>query len=287
MTALMLGSSKSLDRAMFQVEANMRLFKENGLLKEDVATVFARVKPVLTDNMLDEVNNCDFVVESAPEKLELKKAMFSQLDSCRPDIIIASNTSSCPVASFTEGCRTANRMIGVHYFNPAHIMPLVEIHYSPATSQQTIDTTRQLMTRTKKKPVVLKKDVFGLLGTRIQLAMAREVEALLAEGVASPEDIDVVASASYGFRFACMGVLEAWDMVGLDTMVAIEKRIFGLLDNGTGPKSVLTDMVDRGDLGVKSGRGWFDYSKRTRESVLEGQSKRLLKQLALYREFNT
>jgi 3-hydroxyacyl-CoA dehydrogenase len=275
-----------LKQAVGQIEANLCLFQEYGLLKEEVQSVLARILPSLTEDMPKDVDSCDYVVETVPENIELKRSVFAKLDSCRPEIVLASNTSSCSVAALSEGRRTASRMIGIHYFNPAHIMPLVEIHYSPSTTQQTIDITKALMIRSGKKPVIVKKDIFGLLGTRIQLAMAREIESLLAQDVASPEDIDMVAKASYGFRHACIGNLEAYDMVGLETMVAVEKRIFGELSNAAGPNPVLTEKVDQGELGVKTGRGWFDYSTRSRKEVLESQNRRLLKQLALFNELH-
>jgi 3-hydroxyacyl-CoA dehydrogenase len=96
----------------------------------------------------------------------------------------------------------------------------------------------------------------------------------------------MVCKASYGFRHACIGNLEAYDMVGLETMVAVENRILGELSNATGPNPILTGKVDRGELGVKSGRGWFDYSTRSKEEVLDRQNRMFLKQLALFNEFN-
>jgi len=274
-----------LDRCMVQVDANLRLFQEFGLLEEEPSSIKARIHPVLTDDLAREAERCDFVLETVPENLDLKKKIFAQLDSCHPEVIISSNTSSCTVASLTEGCRTPNRMIGLHYFNPAHIMPLVEIHYSPWTSTETIATTKALMVRVGKKPIIVKKDIPGLIGSRIQVAMAREIESLLAQDVASPEDIDTVAKASYGFRHACIGNLEAYDMVGLDTMEAVERRIYKELSNATDPTPILVEKVQRGELGVKSGQGWFDYTGKSKEKVLDSQNRRLLKQLALFKSF--
>jgi 3-hydroxybutyryl-CoA dehydrogenase len=198
--------------------------------------------------------------------------------------VIGSDTSSCPVVSISEGCRTPERMIGMHYFNPAHIMPLVEIHYGPKTTQANIDLTKALMLRVGKTPVIVKKDIYGLLGTRIQLAMIREIESLIEQDVASLEDINLVAQGSYGMRHACIGHIEALDMVGLDTMQVIENRIFPELCNAGGPSEMLKDKVANGDLGVKTGRGWVDYKDVPRAKVLDSQNRRLLKQLELYKQ---
>jgi 3-hydroxybutyryl-CoA dehydrogenase len=251
-------SDESCERALTQIGANCVLMDEYGLLAEWPKTV--------------------------SENLELKQKIFRQLDGIRPEIVIGSDTSSCPVVSISEGCRTPERMIGMHYFNPAHIMPLVEIHYGPQTSVDNIALTKALMQRVGKTPVIVKKDIYGLLGTRIQLAMIREIEFLIAQDVASLEDINLVAQASYGMRHACIGHIEALDMFGLDTMVVIEGRIFPELSNAEGPSETLKDKVARGDLGVKTGRGWVDYTDVPRAKVLDSQNRRLLKQLELYKQ---
>jgi 3-hydroxybutyryl-CoA dehydrogenase len=277
-------SRETCNRALTQIEANCSLMEEYGLLSEQPAVVRARISSVATEDYGSLADGCDYVVETVSENLELKRKIFRQLDGIRPEIVIGSDTSSCPVASISEGCRTPMRMIGMHYFNPAHIMPLVEIHYGPQTSGGSIALTKALMLRVGKTPVLVKKDIYGLLGTRIQLAMIREIEFLIAQDVASLEDINLVAQASYGMRHACIGHIEALDMFGLDTMVVIEGRIFPELSNAEGPSETLKDKVARGDLGVKTGRGWVDYKDVPRAKVLDSQNRRLLKQLELYKQ---
>ena len=277
-------SKESCDRGLAQIEANCALVQEYGLLSEEAGAVRARISAVATEDYAPLAEGCDFVVETVSENLELKRKIFKQLDGIRPEIVIGSDTSSCPVASISEGCETPERMIGMHYFNPAHIMPLVEIHYGPHTSDDNIALTKALMLRAGKTPVLVKKDIYGLLGTRIQLAMIREIESLIAQDVASLEDINLVAQASYGMRHACIGHIEALDMFGLDTMVVIEGRIFPELSNAEGPSETLQEKVAQGDLGVKTGRGWVDYKDVPRAKVLDSQNRRLLKQLELYKQ---
>ena len=277
-------SQETCERALTQIEANLDLVMEHGLLRERPATVRARISATATEDYASFTDGCDYVVETVSENLELKRKIFKQLDGIRPDIVIGSDTSSCPVASISDGCDTPERMIGIHYFNPAHIMPLVEIHYGPQTSEGNIALTKALMLRVGKTPVIVKKDIFGLLGTRIQLAMIREIESLIAQDIASLEDINLVAQASYGMRHACIGHIEALDMFGLDTMVVIEGRIFPELSNADGPSETLKKKVAKGDLGVKTGRGWVDYKDVPRAKVLDSQNRRLLKQLELYKQ---
>lgn len=277
-------SDETCERALGQIEANCVLMDEFGLLAEWPKTIADRVTAVATQDYASLADGCDFVVETVSENLELKKNIFKQLDGIRREIVIGSDTSSCPVVSISEGCKTPERMIGMHYFNPAHIMPLVEIHYGPQTSVDNITLTKALMQRVGKTPVIVKKDIFGLLGTRIQLAMIREIESLIAQDVASLEDINLVAQASYGMRHACIGHIEALDMFGLDTMVVIEGRIFPELSNADGPSETLKEKVANGHLGVKTGRGWVDYGDVPRAKVLDSQNRRLIRQLELYKQ---
>lgn len=271
-----------LDECLAQVDANLKLFQEFSLLREDIPSIESRIHPVLIKDLNEALKSCDFVVEAIPEVLELKKQLFAQLDSCPEDVILSSNTSSFTISTLAEGLRTAGRVIGVHYFNPAHIMPLVEIHYSPKTRDEVITTTKALMTKVGKKPILVRKEIPGFIVNRIQAAMGREIMYLIDKGVATPEDIDIAAKASYGFRHACIGNIEANDMIGLDILVAVGRQLFKSLDNSTEPPSFMYDKVKRGELGVKSGKGFYDYKGKSRAQILDEQNRKLLPQLALF-----
>jgi len=271
-----------LDECLAQVDANLKLFQEFSLLQEDIPSIESRIHPVLIKDLNEALKSCDFVVEAVPEVLELKKQLFAQLDSCPEDVILSSNTSSYTISTLAEGLRTAGRVIGVHYFNPAHIMPLVEIHYSPKTRDEVISITKALMTKVGKKPILVRKEIPGFIVNRIQAAMGREIMYLIDKGVTTPEDIDIAAKASYGFRHACIGNIEANDMIGLDTLVAVGRQLFKSLDNSTEPPSSLIEKVARGELGVKSGKGYYDYKGKSRAQILDEQNRKLLRQLTLF-----
>lgn len=271
-----------LDGCLAQVDANLKLFQEFGLLQEDVPTIKSRIHPVLIKDLDEAIKSCDFVVEAIPEVLELKKQLFAQLDSCREDVILSSNTSSFTISALAEGCRTAGRIVGVHYFNPAHIMPLVEIHYGPKTRDEVISTTKALMTRVGKKPILVRKEIPAMVVNRLQGAIGREIMHLISEGVVTPEDIDIAAKAMYGFRWACIGTVEGFDMIGLDTLLAVGEGLFPNLDNSGRQPQYLYDMVNRGELGIKSGKGFYDYTGRSRAEVLDELNRRLLPQLVLF-----
>ncbi len=269
-----------------QIKANLELFRKYDLLKEDISTIMGRINPALMTDLDDIKNDADFIIESAPEKLELKKLIFAKLDSCRPDVILASNTGSLTIPMITEGMNTSDRVIGVHYFNPAHIIPLVELHFAPNTREDVIKTTMALVEKTGKKSISVKKHIPGLVVNRIQAALGREVNYLIGEGVVSPEDIDIAAKTGFGFRWACIGTIEGFDMMGLDTLLAVGKVIFPRLDNSTDNPGWFYEMVEKGNLGIKSGKGYYDYSGRPKAEVINELNNRLLPQLKLFNELN-
>ncbi len=277
---------ETLDRCLQQIDANLKLFAEFQLLDETPEAIRSRITSMPMDELSEAIRGCHYIVETIPEVLTDKKELFGKLDSCDPDVILASNTGSITITTLTEDMKTAYRVIGTHYLNPAHIMPLVEIHMGKHTSDKVIETTRDLILQVGKKPILVNKEIPGFIINRIQWAMGREILYLLDEGVVSPEDLDLASKASYGLRHACIGNMEAFDMVGLDTALAVGNRIFKHLSNSTEPSPILAQKVQRGELGIKSGRGWFDYTGRSREKILEDQNRRLLKQLCLFKEID-
>jgi 3-hydroxyacyl-CoA dehydrogenase len=274
---------ESLDQGLALVKANLGLFQEFGLLKEAPEAILARIEPIAATDVLEKTKGCDFILETVQELLDAKRAIFSQLDALPADVIIASNTSSMTMDKLTEGLKSPERMLGLHYFNPAHIIPAVEIHTSKATTSEAVERTRALMIKAGKTPVIVKKPVPGFIINRLTGAMEREIDWLLDEGVVTPEDLDTAVKASYGFRLSCMGPMEAEDMIGLDTAARVSANVFKLLSTRTEPSPELLEKVKRGELGIKSGKGWYDYTGQTREQVNDRINRRLLKQLALYR----
>jgi 3-hydroxybutyryl-CoA dehydrogenase len=149
--------------------------------------------------------------------------------------------------------------------------------------QETVDRTRVLMVKAGKKPVVVLKSLPGFIINRLTGAMEREIDNLLDQGAVTPQDLDTAVKASYGFRLSCMGPMEAEDMIGLDTAARVSSNVYSALSNRTEPSPELLEKVSRGELGIKSGKGWYDYSSQTREQVNDKINRRLLRQLALFR----
>ena len=277
---------ETLERCGQQIDTNLKLFAEFQLLEESIEVVKARITYMPMAALMDAIKGCQFIVETIPEVLAEKKRLFGKLDGCDKDVILASNTSSITITALTEGMKTAYRVVGTHYFNPAHIMPLVEIHRGKYTSDEVVHTTRELMLQVGKKAVLVRKEIPGFIVNRIQGAIFREISYLLDEGVATPEDIDMAAKAMYGFRLSCVGPMEADDMIGLDTSARVSANLFKTLSNRTEPSTALLDKVSRGELGIKTGSGWYDYRGRTRTQVLDEINRRLLKQLVLFKAQN-
>jgi 3-hydroxyacyl-CoA dehydrogenase len=173
-------------------------------------------------------------------------------------------------------------IIGIHYFNPAHIMPLVEVHRGSQTTDETYAETIGLMEASGKKTVLVRVERPGFIVNRLMGALEREIDYLLDEGIVTPEDLDIAVKSSTGFRFACLGPMELEDMIGLDIAATVSGRVFKGLSNATEPSPMLLEKVDKGELGIKAGKGWYDYSGKTRTEVLEENNRKLLRQLKLF-----
>ena len=273
-----------LTRALGQFRQNVQQFIEFDLIQETAEKVMGRIEGMVTTDMARAVEGCSYVVETIQELLEPKKELLSALQAANPELVIGTNTGSFTIDSLNEGLPRPDKIIGIHYFNPAHIIPLVEIHRGGATSNAAFEETQRLMEASGKKTVLVRKEVPGFIVNRIMGAIEREIDYLLDEGIVTPEDLDTAIKSSTGFRFACLGPMELEDMIGLDTAMRVSSRVFKLLSAATEPSPMLVDKVNKGELGIKSGKGWYDYSGKTREEVLEEKNRRLLPQLKLFLE---
>ncbi len=278
-------AASALDGAHTQIQANLELLEAHGLLKDEIPDILERIKPHLLADLDTVVSGCQFVVESIPEVLDLKKALFARLGNAAPkEAILASNTGSLTMTPMADGVNNPQRVVGLHYFNPAHIIPAVEIHRAKQTSRETLDLTRALMVRAGKTPALVRKEVPGFIVNRLQGAVEREVDYLLDEGIVTPEDLDAVLKASYGFRLACLGPMEAEDVIGLDTAERVSDLIYKTLSNRTEAAESLREKVRRGELGIKSGKGWYDYSGRDIQEIRNDINTHLLMQLKVFHQ---
>ncbi|GAA6185266.1 3-hydroxyacyl-CoA dehydrogenase family protein [Aliiglaciecola sp. NS0011-25] len=275
-------SEEALVRCENGIARNLEQFKKHQLITENREYILQRISYTATTDVAEYLSSTDVVIEVLPELIELKQSLFERLDKLPENIILATNTSSMTVSEVGAKMATQHRLIGLHYFNPAHIIPAVEVHKCAQTSQQTIDLTLELMKSIGKQPVLVRKEIPGFIINRLTGAMEREIDYLLEQGVVSPEDLDTAVKASYGFRLACLGPMEAEDMIGLDTAARASANIFPTLSKADLPSQQLIDKVERGELGLKSGEGWYQYHDGRGDKKVAINNERLLRQLKLF-----
>jgi 3-hydroxybutyryl-CoA dehydrogenase len=227
-------------------------------LDEDVTAV-ERVTPA--SSLAECVRDADYVVEAAPEKLELKQSIFAEVESCvRADTVLASNTSVIPITAIMKGLAHRERAIGTHWWNPPFLIPLVEVIGTEWTSTATIDFTMKLHTEAGKTPVHVKKDVPGFVANRLQHALWREAISLVERGICDADMVDTVIKASFGRRLAVLGPIENSDLVGTDLTLAIHEMVLGDIESRPGPSPLLRTMIAEGKLGMKSGEGFLKWT---------------------------
>ena len=247
-----------------RIEHNLRTAARAGFGEEAaIAPALARFSVCETE--AEAVRGAEFVVEAVREDLEVKRRLFNRIEpQVSAETILASNTSSFPISQLAGGLRRPQRALITHWFNPPHIVPLVEVVPGEKTGAEAVQATQDLLEQVGKSPVQLKKEVPGFLVNRIQIAMLREILDLLDRGVADPEEIDRAVKSSIGFRLAAIGPLEVIDFAGLDVTASVYQ------ESGDGDPirpaasgSLLEQAVGSGRFGVKSGEGIYRYTPET------------------------
>jgi 3-hydroxybutyryl-CoA dehydrogenase len=242
--------------------AALPAYFDAGLQAQGAARFAGRTRAVATlDGLSPEAwHRVDLVIECIPEKLPAKQALFAQLvQRTRADAVLSSNSSSFPISAIGQGLATRQRMLGLHFFMPAHLVPLVEVVWSEDTEPAAAEALGAFMRRCGCVPVQVRKDLPGFLANRLQHALAREAFAMIDAGVATPEDVDAAVRFGFGFRFLAAGPVMQRDHAGIDTHCAAAATMYPSLAANTVPALALSERVARGDLGMKSGQGFFAW----------------------------
>jgi 3-hydroxybutyryl-CoA dehydrogenase len=272
-----------LARAADMVRSNLATLVDAGRMSAaDAAQALGRIHPI---HRLEEAGDgADLVVEAVVEDIAVKQEIFALLDRvCPPHAILASNTSYLNIFDFVKTNRPGQVVI-THWFAPPHIIPLVEIVCGPETSAETVEALKQLLSAMGKRPIVIRKFLPGFIANRLQSALTQEALFLLENGYATAEDIDAAAKSSFALRTPILGIMQRFDYAGLDlTQKILRNRQYvppPVIDRSPG----VDRLVAAGDLGVKSGRGFYDYGRRTPAELMQERDRRLLRLLDLLEE---
>jgi 3-hydroxybutyryl-CoA dehydrogenase len=258
---------ESIARGVRKIESNLAKGIQLGKLTEDDRD--RTLQHIHGTTKLEECGTGDLIIEAAPEKLDLKRDVLRQLEAAsdRP-FIFASNTSSLSITAIASSSKRPEAVIGMHFFNPVHIMRLVEIVVGEKTSAETVETVTSVARRMRKEPIVV-KDVPGFASSRLGIALGLEAMRMVEQGVASVQDIDTAMELGYNHP---MGPLKLTDLVGLDVRLNIAEYLYRELGSEAfRPPEVLRRMVSEGKLGKKSGEGFYDWSKE-KEDARRAQS---------------
>jgi 3-hydroxybutyryl-CoA dehydrogenase len=231
------------------------------------------------DALAPAVEDAALVIEAAPENLALKRQIFADLEAVvAADTILASNSSAIPSTEIGRHLQHRERVVGTHFWNPPHLVPLVEVVQTEKTGAGVVARAMALLRGAGMKPVHVRKDIPGFIGNRLQHALKREAIALIADGVCDAETLDEVVKNGFGARLGVLGPFEQSDLVGLDLTLAIHETLIPSLDRTAGPHPLLREKVAQGKLGMKTGEGFRRWTPQQADEVRRRLSRFLAEQ---------
>ncbi|WP_298918929.1 3-hydroxyacyl-CoA dehydrogenase NAD-binding domain-containing protein [uncultured Roseobacter sp.] len=239
-----------------------------------IAKILKKIE--VSNSIAAAVRDAEFVFEAAPEKLALKQRAFAEIEEHAPETcILASNTSVMPITRIMSGLRLKTRALGTHWWNPPHMIPLVEVVCTEWTDDEAAKEMIALLDDAGKTPVRVQKDVPGFIGNRLQHALWREAVSLVENGICDAEAVDTVIKSSFGRRLAILGPLENADLVGTDLTLDIHENVLCDLESRRAPSPYLAKLVAQGRLGMKSGQGFRNWTEDEAEAVRQRVARHL------------
>lgn len=268
-----------LDAGVKNMQAALETYRQHNLVRaSDIPAIMDRVK--IFTVMEQAASNADFILESIVENLAIKQQVFVALDKiCPAHAIFGTNTSGISPTRIAEAISRKDKFVVTHFWNPAHLIPLVEVVPGEHTSKETVDIAYDLMHKIGKKPVRLSRECLGFVGNRIQAAALREALHIVSSGIASAEDVDAVVRYSLGRRYSETGPIESADMGGLDIFHSIFSYLAPDLCNETDIPEMLVKAIAQGKLGAKTGEGIYKWSAEKLTLMKERRVKELLRHL--------
>ena len=260
-----------------KVKANLNLLLDNGLgTPEAIENALNRIK--VTDDILEATRNADIVFGCIPENLLLKQNLFKTLDRlCGPEVILATNTSVISITEIASKSENKERIIGTHFWNPAYLIPLVEVIKAENSSEEVMEATIQLLQKVGKHPIRVNKDVPGFVANRLQHALWREAVSIVENGIADAKTVDESIKYGFGLRLPVLGPMENIDMVGTDLTYSIHNYIFKHLENSEEPSPLLKQKVENNSLGFKTGSGFQEWDELSKEETQKRFIEHLIK----------
>lgn len=253
-------SDDILIRGLEEIRRSLGRLAEWGLGEpSEIEPTLGRIR--VTTDLEEAAGDIELAVEAVSENLPLKREVFRRLDArCPPHAILATNTSVISITEIAEGCQRPERIIGTHFWNPATLVPLVEVVPGERTSADVLEATVARLTAAGKHPVRIKRDVPGFVGNRLQHALWREAISIVERGIAEADVVDEVVKFGFGLRLPVLGPIENAELVGLDLTLAIHNYLLKHLESSPLPSPLLVEKVERGELGFKSGRGFREWA---------------------------
>jgi len=273
--------SALLEQALQRISANGEMLVREGLLSEEEARAISLNLSCATEDDLAQIApEADFVVESVFENPDVKRAVYQTLDRfCRADCIFCSNTSGSNIFEIAS-ISHPERFLITHWFNPPFVMGVVEVVMGPETSEETLETVKQVLAVLGKKAAVIRQYIPGFIVNRLMNALMREVAYMVEQGVTTPEDIDEAMRSVNGIRFAFEGPVALYDVVGWDLIQSVAVDLHTSLANDTeGGNHLAARYIKEGRLGLKSGRGAYDYSSINSKEYMEERAKKIIKMM--------
>lgn len=272
-------NDEEIDQAISGIQQKMTVLIENQVFnQEEYHSLFEHIR--FSKNLQEATEDASIIIEAIPENIELKQNVLQEIERyCQVDTIFASNSSSLPPTRIAKKLDYPERMLGTHFWNPAHLIPLVEIIRGKKTKDEYIDRIYTFLQRINKQPIMVEKEVVGFIGNRLQFALLREAQYLYESGVASIEDIDKAVELSIGRRLSVTGPLMTADLGGLDVFKAISDYTFPDMSNQTEAFPSINDLVKEGHLGEKSGQGYYEWPLDKSKKIKQAREKELIRWL--------
>jgi len=251
--------------------------KAEQLRKAEAEMRALNVKVAFEPDLARAVEGADLVVEAVPERLELKQLVFGNVEKLVPaTTIIASNTSGFPITRLQEAVSKKDRVLGLHWSNPPHIIPMVEVIAGAHTAPAVVQRAKKLLVDCGLIPVVVEKDVPGFVHNRLLYAILREAVSLVEKGVVSPEELDKCFKWGLGLKLAVIGPMELLDVAGLDVYEAVASYLNADLDNNAGVPAYIQKLTQQQHLGMKTGKGIFEYTPQGSQELRSARGAKLL-----------